>query len=381
LRCPLRAVASILAQAGKVDGEAVTSVFKEQEKAEQEEHRETRRTVREFQRDFERLVAELGLNRLVVVVDDLDRCLPPNVIDTFEAIRLFLSVPNTAFIIAADEGVMRHAVASRFPSYEDAATDVGRRKVDVGGRYLEKFIHVPVRVPPLSPADLHGYLNLLFAEKHTTAPDRFPEFCEKVRQATAYDQVAFRAEDAEALLGDPPSEALLEDLALAARIAPVLALSAEGNPRQTKRFLNALLLRLEMAEARNVKLDRAVAAKLLLLEYFQPQLFADLARSAAAAGGRPPEIRMLEAEARGETVRRPEDDDGAGAEINEGGASAVCVGPSPEAAGESLVCIRSTTRRRGSSTLCVFHGGTLPWSEWWRRTSEPDRADGVVGSA
>ncbi len=68
----------------------------------------------------------------MVVVDDLDRCLPPNVIDTFEAIRLFLSVRNTAFVIAADEGVMRHAVSTRFPAYDDAAPEGGRRKVYAG---------------------------------------------------------------------------------------------------------------------------------------------------------------------------------------------------------------------------------------------------------
>ena len=39
----------------------------------------------------------------LVIVDDLDRCLPATAIATLEAIRLFLFVPRTAFVIGADE--------------------------------------------------------------------------------------------------------------------------------------------------------------------------------------------------------------------------------------------------------------------------------------
>jgi hypothetical protein len=290
---------SLVHQAGKLDGDAVMSVLKEQEKAENEKQREKRQTIRDFRDDFERLVKSLPLRRLVIVVDDLDRCLSENVVDTFEAIRLFLSVQNTAFVIAADENVMRYEVGRRFPAYDELTPDgTTRRRVDVGARYLEKFVQVPVRIPPMSPGDLHGYLNLLFAERHTPELTTFPAFCDRVRQSTAYDQIAFGADEAERLLGAAPSDALREDLALAEQIAPVLALTAHGNPRQTKRFLNALLLRMDMAESRNVQLDRATAAKLLLLEYFRPDVFANLALSAVAQGGIASELVVLETNVR-----------------------------------------------------------------------------------
>ncbi|MBK8059526.1 MAG: hypothetical protein IPK33_17210 [Gemmatimonadetes bacterium] len=305
---------SLIQQTKKIEGKDVADLIKKKEEAEKQQHRETRQAVREFRDDFEKLVRELPLKRLVVVVDDLDRCLPGIVIDTFEAIRLFLSVENTAFVIAADESLMRYAVAQRYPEYEEVAPDgSGRRKIDVGGRYLEKFVQVPVRIPPLSPGDMHGYLNLLFAERNTEEKDLagFPALCTKVREATAYDQIAFRADEAEAILGAPPSEELKADLALAEQLAPVLAASAEGNPRQTKRFLNALLLRMDMAEARNVKLDRPIAAKLLLLEYFQPTFFSSLAQSAVVQGGVAAELAILEAQVRPAQAAVPAEDDGA----------------------------------------------------------------------
>jgi hypothetical protein len=52
----------------------------------------------------------------VDVVDDVDRCVPDTIIDTFEAIRLFLHVPKTAFVIAADQRIVQGAIEDRYPT-------------------------------------------------------------------------------------------------------------------------------------------------------------------------------------------------------------------------------------------------------------------------
>ena len=54
--------------------------------------------LRKFRKAFEDL-----LSNSFVLVDDLDRCLPETAIQTLEAIRLFVSLPKTAFVIGADE--------------------------------------------------------------------------------------------------------------------------------------------------------------------------------------------------------------------------------------------------------------------------------------
>ena len=59
-----------------------------------------------FREEFKELLEEADIDRLVVLVDDLDRCLPATSIETLEAIRLFLFVPRAAFVIAADEGMI-----------------------------------------------------------------------------------------------------------------------------------------------------------------------------------------------------------------------------------------------------------------------------------
>lgn len=295
----LAALASVLKDAKQLDGAAVAEILVRQQEATAAAQREMHVSIRDFHREFAKLVETLRVKRLVVIVDDLDRCLPPSVIETLEAIRLFLAAPKTAFVIAADEALIREAVTHRFPEPEsDAiAPQAARPRAAIGARYLEKLIQVPIRVPPLSRSDLHGYLNLLFAEQREADANSFAALCERVRAASSYDVVSFHAENAERLLERPVSNELKGDFVLAEQIAPVLALCAEGNPRQTKRFLNALVLRLDMANDRGVTLDRAVAAKLLLLEYFLPELFRALAMAAAARDGRSDELAALEADA------------------------------------------------------------------------------------
>ena len=62
-------------------------------------------------------------------------------------------------------------------------------------------------------------------------------------------------------------------MALSRQISSVLAPSINGNPRQCKRFLNMLYMRLNLAKARQVDLDRNILAKLMLAEYFNPEFF------------------------------------------------------------------------------------------------------------
>ena len=71
--------------------------------------------IHEFRQEFSKLLDEAKIEQLVVLIDDLDRCLPETAIDTLEAIRLFLFVPKTAFVIGADEAMIEYAVRQHFP--------------------------------------------------------------------------------------------------------------------------------------------------------------------------------------------------------------------------------------------------------------------------
>lgn len=112
-----------------------------------------------FREQFEELIGKFtNVERVVVLVDDLDRCLPEAVMATMEAIKLLLSVPKMVFVLAADQAMVRDAIA--------ASLSKTSRSEAFADRYLEKIIRLPVVLPRLAPHDAEAYIALLLAGQH-----------------------------------------------------------------------------------------------------------------------------------------------------------------------------------------------------------------------
>ncbi|MEA2238196.1 MAG: hypothetical protein QOC81_2920 [Thermoanaerobaculia bacterium] len=248
-----------------------------------------RRNIRDFRRDFADLLIAAEIKTLVVFIDDLDRCLPDTIIETLEAIKLFLFVPGTAFVIAADPRIVKYAVRLRFPELPGTETEVGRD-------YLEKLIQIPLAIPPLGGAEIESYMNLLFAQKRLPGAS-FHTVCEHIagfKPTTVSDRAFDATVCRTVLVGQPLQTELEEDFNLVLQIAPVLTKGLSGSPRRTKRFLNTLLLRLDLASDRGLHLDRRVLAKLMLLEYLREPFFRKLGSLQGGEGGRPAELAAAE---------------------------------------------------------------------------------------
>lgn len=93
---------------------------------------------------FDNPPAELTVN-LVFLVDDLDRCLPDKAVEVLEAIKLFLEVPGCAFVLALDEEVVERGIAHRYRDY--ALQGQAQLTPITGAEYLEKLVHLPIRLP------------------------------------------------------------------------------------------------------------------------------------------------------------------------------------------------------------------------------------------
>src|SRR5262249_38753005 len=110
----------------------------------------------------------------------LDRCLPNTAIATLEAMRLLLFTPRTAFIIAADERLIRNSVRQHFNS---ATLDD-----ELVTSYFDKLIQVPLRAPRLGAAEVKGYVALLFAElavrQGTLTPARYSDIRDRILDST-----------------------------------------------------------------------------------------------------------------------------------------------------------------------------------------------------
>lgn len=243
----------------------------------------SRKAIREFREDFGKLLQSVdGVASIVVFIDDLDRCMPETIVETLEAIKLFLFVPKTAFVIGADERLVKYAVRKRFP-------ELPGEKVEVGRDYLEKLIQFPVRVPSLGVGEFETYINLLFAKLGWINAEQFSTLRASATEVQGDGILDTRLNlmSAKKALGDQLPASLEETFVLASHLAPILSIGLAGNPRQCKRFLNMLLMRRAMAKTRSIELSQRVLAKLMLLEYFRPESFRQLAHFQAQESGKP----------------------------------------------------------------------------------------------
>ena len=218
------------------------------------------RQIQDLRRQFEETLREMDVT-LVVFIDDLDRCLPATAIATLEAIRLFLFLPQTAFIIAVDDRMIRQAVRIHF-----RGEDLDEGLVT---NYFDKLVQIPLRVPPLGTQEVRAYLMLLFIENS----DMDEEVCERLRQKVC-DRLseAWKGHRVDLRfvldqIGDCP-DTLKVNLELADRLAPLMTTARQiaGNPRLIKRFLNTLAIRMSIARVQHVAVDEGALAKMLLFE-------------------------------------------------------------------------------------------------------------------
>jgi hypothetical protein len=91
-----------------------------------------------FQRLVEQRISKKG-KRLVVLIDDLDRCMPETAIEVLEAVKLFLDVPGCVFVVAVDRKVIVEGIRVRYRDFA-LATGTGARLPIRGEDFLEKII-------------------------------------------------------------------------------------------------------------------------------------------------------------------------------------------------------------------------------------------------
>ncbi len=132
-------------------------------------HIEQVRSLEKFQEKFQILIdnnirtegGESG--RLVVFVDDLDRCLPEKAIEVLEAIKLFVDAPGCIFVLGLDQDVIARGVEIRYKDFDK--TDGGQTSNPIdGAKYLEKIIQLPFQIPPIETTDMDDFVKSLVQE-------------------------------------------------------------------------------------------------------------------------------------------------------------------------------------------------------------------------
>ena len=176
--------------------------------------------------------------RVVVLIDDLDRCFPDQAIRLLESMKLVLAQPGFIFVLGVARQVIEGYLQHRYTS------EYGIKDFK-GQLYLDKIVQLPFHIPPAS--------------------GRMDDFCIRI-------------------LADQPEEVstqLIETL-------PTVAEALGGNPRAVIRFVNNILIDLaitsELADAslmERIPLDYFAISR--CLEHRWPEVFALLAESTQLA--------------------------------------------------------------------------------------------------
>ena len=223
--------------------------------------------IESLRNSFAATLEELDV-RLVIVVDDLDRCLPDVALSTLEAMRLLLMVDRTIFVIAADETMIRQAVRLR---YGTEAIDTDRET-----SYFDKLVQIPVRVPRPGPNEVKCYIMMLLAELAVQQGRLSEEACQS---AATCLRAAIKKSWAGKLTRIVLANAFgvfankIDDLIdIADQVSGIMTTSSSigGNPRLIKRFLNNLMIRKMIAESQEMGLSFDALVKLHLFERCAP---------------------------------------------------------------------------------------------------------------
>lgn len=184
--------------------------------------------------------------RIVLYIDDLDRCQPEQVVAVLQAIHLLLAFPLFVVFVAVDVRWLRHALKNRYPNLsvtpETADPVVHAAGAEVGATtydYLEKIFQIPywvrrfdadvtrsilqARMGPLAPAQ--GAAPLV-PESHAPLG---PDVDEKPVKPSGNDGVG----------AELPPPRLLSLTGGERDCIDAVAAMLDGLPRRTLRFINS----------------------------------------------------------------------------------------------------------------------------------------------
>lgn len=221
-----------------------------------------RKDIKNFHNEFESILKETKIKHLVVFIDELDRCSPETILNIIEAMRLFLFAKGTSFVIGADQRLIEYAIKTKYK-------EVIGNNLDIGREYMEKVIQYPVNIPALDENEVEQYISCLLLEKDldNNEFEEILQIIKKLKPLERFDYEYLNLKKAEL------ANKCKKSLYLSGQISSVLAKQINGNPRQCKRFLNTLFMRLAMAKSRHIELKKNVMAKLMLIEYFATPLY------------------------------------------------------------------------------------------------------------
>jgi hypothetical protein len=158
--------------------------------------------------------------RLIFFIDDLDRCMPRQVLDLLEAIKLYLNVTDCVYFLGVDRSALERSIKHCYADLDLSETS-----------YLDKIVQLPFSIPPIPLGSMTSFIETII----------------------------------------PPA------------LRWCVGLLAEGlgdNPREVKRFINTLVLNDQLGSMLRIpEYDPRNLAILLLIQSRSPTFYRAIVRN------------------------------------------------------------------------------------------------------
>ena len=122
-----------------------------------------------------------GKRRIVIFIDDLDRCLPPEALAILESMKLFFDVEGCIFLVGLDQAITELAVAVKFRSLGEPDTAASVSSAD----YMKKIFQLQFAMPPVRTDQLQEFLSTIVTNGSLSTA-QIADFDQNVRQHLAF---------------------------------------------------------------------------------------------------------------------------------------------------------------------------------------------------
>jgi len=120
-----------------------------------------------------------SIDRIVLLIDDLDRCRPAKVVDVLQAVHLLLAFPLFAVVVGVDQRCLRQSIQEQFKGLlTPVQKNGGKRKLQrtpidserptTALDYLEKIFHIPFHLPAMEKTGFGDLIEKLTEPVHPT---------------------------------------------------------------------------------------------------------------------------------------------------------------------------------------------------------------------
>ena len=141
-----------------------------QERAAADDYRRHLGLVSLIRRDFDKLNTLMGeesdppFDRIVLYIDDLDRCPPARVVEVLEAVHLLLALPLFVVVVAVDSRWLLRSLEIHYHALgQPAAAEADEYWVATPQNYLEKIFQIPYAVRPMASTGYHCLVDAMLA--------------------------------------------------------------------------------------------------------------------------------------------------------------------------------------------------------------------------